>query len=35
MAIYALLFWVVIRITAVTRSVPEEPAGDAESERTT
>ncbi len=35
MAIYALLFWVVIRIIAVTRSVPEEPAGDAEGESTT
>ncbi len=35
MAIYALLFWVIIRIIAATRSVPEEPAGDAESESTT
>jgi hypothetical protein len=35
MAIYALLFWVVIRIIAATQSVPEETAGDTESERTT
>jgi hypothetical protein len=34
MAIYALLFWVVIRVIAVTRSAPEELAADAESERT-
>ena len=35
MAIYALLFWVVIRVIAATKSVPEETAGDTESERTT
>jgi hypothetical protein len=35
MAIYALLFWVTIRVIAVTQSAPEETAGDIESERTT